>query len=131
MNIKKRIKKKKKGKRQIKGLTHIHPKKKKKGLDSQVRHATYQEMGKYVIYVLALPPISFLPSFPPKPAGKKFVGPGGFLSSTFSILCVFFPIPNKGKYHFLSYFPLFIFHPSYFHSNQTEPKMLFNHWHAS
>ena len=99
-------------------------KKKKKRPDSQVRHTAHQGGGKYVIYVLNPLLFSFLPSFPPKSGGKKIVDLGGFLSSTFFILCVFFPIPNKGKHHLLSCFPLFIFHPSYIHSNQTEPKCL-------
>ena len=64
-----------------------------------------------------LPTSSFLLSFPPKLGGQNFVSPEWKFSTPFSFPLVFSLEPNKGKFHFLPYFPLLLFHPPYFHSN--------------
>ena len=72
---------------------------------------------KLVYFSNLLPTSSFLLSFPPKLGGQNFVGLEGKFSTPFSFPLVFSLEPNKGKFHFLSYFPLLLFPPPYFHSN--------------
>ena len=51
------------------------------------------------------------------------MGSQGKFSSLFSVSFVFSPQSNSGKCQFPPYFPLLIFHPPCFHSNQTYPKI--------
>ena len=68
-----------------------------------------------------LPTSSFLLSFLPKLGGQNFVGPEGKFSTPFFFPFVFSPEPNKRKFHFPPYFPLFLFYPPFFHPNQMGP----------
>ena len=88
-------------------------------------HITHQlGGGKYVIQVLSPIFSLFFPVFLPNQENKYLWARVDFFSPIFSILCVFSPELKNEKYHFLPYFPLFLFHPSYFHSNQTKPNRL-------
>ena len=56
----------------------------------------------------------------------KILGPGEKTFSRFSFLPIFSPLPNSEKHCFSPYFPPFVFHPLYFHSNQTQCKAIFH-----
>ena len=58
-----------------------------------------------------LPTSSFLLSFLPKLGGQNYVSLEGLFFTLFSFSLVFSPKPNKRKFHFLPYFPFFLFHP--------------------
>ena len=56
------------------------------------------------------------------------MGTEGKFSSLFFVSLVFSPEPNNGKFHFPSYFLLPIFHPPYFHPNQTDHSVWLKGW---
>ena len=60
------------------------------------------------------------PDFPPELGGWKLWARERKLSPGFSFLPIFSPLPNNGKHCFPPYFPPYVFHPLYFHSNQTQ-----------
>ena len=62
------------------------------------------------------------PDFPPDLGGWKLWVRERKLSPGFSFLPIFSPLPNSGKHCFPPYFPPYVFHPLYFHSNQTQCK---------
>ena len=64
------------------------------------------------------------PDFPPDLEGWKLWARERKLSPGFSFLPIFSPLPNSGKHCFPPYFPLYVFHPLYFHSNQTQCKWI-------
>ena len=66
------------------------------------------------------------PDFPPDLGGWKLWAQERKLSPGFSFLPIFSLFPNSGKHCFPPYFPTYVFHPLYFHSNQTQCKYNFN-----
>ena len=52
------------------------------------------------------------------------MGPERKVLPGFSLLSIFFLLPNSKKYCFLLYFPLYVFHSPYFHPNKIQYQSL-------